>query len=88
MTIIPEPIIPVTRLNDDQVRQVFADVPVREASKPEGEQNHFLIALAGAVQFATRRDFMILRPYVLIVIAKYNLGVLLRDKPADVVVHK
>jgi len=54
------------RLTDEEIKTVFSTVA------PSAD-NRFLSYFATAVLAATRRDFMILRPTALILIAKYRL---------------
>jgi hypothetical protein len=55
------------RLSDEEIKIAFTRVPIES-------DNRFLSCFANAVLAATRRDFMILRPTALILIAKYHLA--------------
>lgn len=70
------------KLTNDQITHIFCEALLREASKKPEEQNHFLSAYADAVRMSDPKDFLILRPVSLILIAKYKLG----NEP-ELVVH-
>jgi hypothetical protein len=74
-----------SRLTDTQILHIFLETVVREASKLPSDQNQFLSAYADAVRMAEKEDFLLLRPASLILIAKYKLGYLLRDR--ELVLH-
>jgi hypothetical protein len=59
-----------TRLTDEEIKATFSGV----MNTPLGTESCFLNSFATAVLAATRRDFMILRPTALILIAKYHLA--------------
>lgn len=58
-------------LTDDEIQNIFVRVA-------QSNENEFLQHYALALCRATRKDFLILRPISLILIAKYNLGGSLR----------
>lgn len=74
------------KLTDEQILDIFRElVRRRDAGKdPAGVDS--LYHYACSVELATLRDFMILRPTSLILIAKYNLGKLL-EEGTDIAVH-
>jgi hypothetical protein len=55
------------RLSDDDLLQICREV------YREGRELSFVLVYAEALLLATRRDFMLLRPFTLILIGKYNL---------------
>lgn len=60
-------------LTDLQIRQLFEWVIVREASKPDGEADEFLMSFGNAVRLAGDKEFQLIRELAVTVIAKYQL---------------
>jgi hypothetical protein len=73
------------RMTDEEIREIFRRI-LEEGSRLQ--QPHdvttltFLRHLALAVASCTRRDFMILRPTMVVLIAKYHLARYLSDSEA------
>lgn len=63
----------LTRLSDDDILDIFRAV-VEGEHDAETLPPAFLHCYAEALLLATRRDFMILRPASLVLIAKYKLA--------------
>ena len=59
----------MTRLTDAEIREIC-----KRVENLGQEQSEFVKAFARAVCLAPRRDFLVMRPTALIMIAKYNLG--------------
>lgn len=57
-----------SRLSDAEILEIFAAVMAGH-----GPDNLFLRLYGAALENATRRDFLILRPVSLVLIAKYHL---------------
>jgi hypothetical protein len=57
------------RISDEEILQIFKHI-----DEPGCEAIEFVKAFAHAVCLAPRRDFVMMRPFSLIVIGKYNLG--------------
>lgn len=66
----------LTRLSDDEVLDIFRQV------YHQGTEPSFVLIYGEALLHAPRRDFMLLRPFSLILIGKYNLGRYLGRKAA------
>lgn len=58
----------LARLSDEDLLQIFREV------YRQGKELSFVLVFGEALLLATRRDFMMLRPFSLILIGKYNLG--------------
>jgi hypothetical protein len=56
------------RLSDEELLEIFRQV------YRSGQELSFVLVYAEALLLATRRDFMLLRPFTLILVGKYNLG--------------
>jgi hypothetical protein len=69
---MPELNAGLARLTDEQILEIFRNYTVAPGNI-EG-RSVFLQLFADAVQAAPRRDFLLLRPFSLILIGKYNLG--------------
>jgi len=68
------------RLSDEEIRSIF-----RAIDQWPGNSG-FVKAFAHAITLAPRRDFMAMRPIMLLMIGKYNLGGYLspaQQPPAD-----
>lgn len=74
------------KLTDEQIREIFRELVARREQQKEPGGADALYFYARAVELATLRDFMILRPTSLILIAKYGLGTLLTEG-TDIAVH-
>lgn len=59
---------PTPRLSDQEILQICHEV------YQQGKEPSFVLVYAEALLLATRRDFMLLRPFTLLLIGKYNLG--------------
>jgi hypothetical protein len=57
----------LARLADEDLLQIFREV------YRQGKEPSFVLVFGEALLLATRRDFMLLRPFSLILIGKYNL---------------
>ena len=60
----------LARLSDEQILEIFRNY----TAAPGFERSVFLQLFAEALAAAPRRDFLLLRPFSLILIGKYNLG--------------
>jgi hypothetical protein len=65
------------RLSDEELLQIFREV------YRQGKEPSFVLVFGEALLLATRKDFMLLRPFSLILIGKYNLGRYLEAGAAD-----
>lgn len=68
------------KFTDNEILRIFGQVLIRR------DQPGFLRCYADAICCACSRDFLILRPASLILIAKYDLARLLPREP-EIVVH-
>lgn len=59
---------PKPRLTDEELLQIFREV------YRQGREPSFVLVFGEALLLATHRDFILLRPYTLLLIGKYNLG--------------
>lgn len=57
------------RLTDQEIRHIFQTI-----DDWRGGDDGFVKAFAHAVTLAPRQTFLMMRPYLLLVIGKYNLG--------------
>lgn len=74
------------KLTDEEIREIFAQLVKRREKQLDPGGVDALYYYARSIELCTLRDFMILRPTSLILIAKYGLGTLLAEG-RDIAVH-